>query len=315
MDLFGDLKWRRSLRTFWYVSDICFHPMFLTIFLRPILLGLIFQLLIKPRVWDMNQGRFPIIFDQIMWTRKSSGKFLPRALCLITQEGDVKTHGHNHHLTPVVAFIYLPPMCKLNFGLWTCNPLLKKWNKRHFKMASFFIWARHPTTISGFPTKITWPPSAILNEPAILFSQLVRGFPPKTCDLRISTHFLFLMTSLPVPVTWLPVTWFPVLFTSGFGMWFQLPFTSGFVMWHLSTNHNPPFTPLNQSDFPPKRDQIPYVSVHYYSDDLVILSRSKIGLQNCLNMLSSYCNSWMWSINPKKTSYDLPKTRKKMYWV
>ena len=29
-----------------------------------------------------------------------------------------------------------------------------------------------------------------------------------------------------------------------------------------------------------------------YADDLVILSRSKVGLQNCLNMLSSYCNSW-----------------------
>ena len=35
--------------------------------------------------------------------------------------------------------------------------------------------------------------------------------------------------------------------------------------------------------------------------DLIILSRSKLGLQNCLNMLSSYCNSWMLKINPKKT--------------
>ena len=38
-----------------------------------------------------------------------------------------------------------------------------------------------------------------------------------------------------------------------------------------------------------------------YADDLIILSRSKLGLQNCLNMLSSYCNSWMLKINPKKT--------------
>ena len=30
-----------------------------------------------------------------------------------------------------------------------------------------------------------------------------------------------------------------------------------------------------------------------YADDLVILSRSKTGLQTCLNRLSSYCNSWM----------------------
>ena len=38
-----------------------------------------------------------------------------------------------------------------------------------------------------------------------------------------------------------------------------------------------------------------------YAHDLIILSRSKLGLQNCLNVLSSYCNSWMLRINPKKT--------------
>ena len=38
-----------------------------------------------------------------------------------------------------------------------------------------------------------------------------------------------------------------------------------------------------------------------YADDLIISSRSKLGLQNCLNVLSSYCNSWMLRINPKKT--------------
>ena len=38
-----------------------------------------------------------------------------------------------------------------------------------------------------------------------------------------------------------------------------------------------------------------------YADDLIILSRSKIGLQNCLNALSSYCETWMLKINPKKT--------------
>ena len=31
----------------------------------------------------------------------------------------------------------------------------------------------------------------------------------------------------------------------------------------------------------------------FYADDLIILSRSKLGLQNSLNKLSSYCNSWM----------------------
>ena len=38
-----------------------------------------------------------------------------------------------------------------------------------------------------------------------------------------------------------------------------------------------------------------------YADDLIILSRSKTGLQNCLNTLSSFCTSWMLKINPKKT--------------
>ena len=33
----------------------------------------------------------------------------------------------------------------------------------------------------------------------------------------------------------------------------------------------------------------------------MILTRSKIGLQNCLETLSSYCRSWMLNINPKKT--------------
>ena len=46
-----------------------------------------------------------------------------------------------------------------------------------------------------------------------------------------------------------------------------------------------------------------------HADDLVILSRSKMGLQNCLDTLSSYCSTWMVSIKPKKKqSYDLSKT-------
>ena len=35
-------------------------------------------------------------------------------------------------------------------------------------------------------------------------------------------------------------------------------------------------------------------------DNLVILSRAKIGPQNCLNTLSPYCSTWLLSINPKK---------------
>jgi len=38
-----------------------------------------------------------------------------------------------------------------------------------------------------------------------------------------------------------------------------------------------------------------------YADDLIILSRSKTGVQNCLNTLSSYCKTWMLKVNPKKT--------------
>ena len=37
------------------------------------------------------------------------------------------------------------------------------------------------------------------------------------------------------------------------------------------------------------------------ADDLIISSRSKTGLQNCPDKLSSFCTSWMMKINPKKT--------------
>ena len=37
-----------------------------------------------------------------------------------------------------------------------------------------------------------------------------------------------------------------------------------------------------------------------YADDLIILSRCKTGLQNCLNTLATFCNTWMLSVNPKK---------------
>ena len=37
-----------------------------------------------------------------------------------------------------------------------------------------------------------------------------------------------------------------------------------------------------------------------YADDLVILSRSKVGLQNCLNQLNDWCKKWMMHVNMKK---------------
>ena len=44
-----------------------------------------------------------------------------------------------------------------------------------------------------------------------------------------------------------------------------------------------------------------------YADDLIILSRSKTGLQNCLDKLSSFCTSWMMKINPKNKNYVFQK--------
>jgi hypothetical protein len=38
-----------------------------------------------------------------------------------------------------------------------------------------------------------------------------------------------------------------------------------------------------------------------YADDLVILSQSQSGLQNCLNQLHNWCKKWLMKINTKKT--------------
>ena len=38
-----------------------------------------------------------------------------------------------------------------------------------------------------------------------------------------------------------------------------------------------------------------------WADDIILLSETKEGLQNCLNNLSSYCKKWRLEINPKKT--------------
>ena len=37
-----------------------------------------------------------------------------------------------------------------------------------------------------------------------------------------------------------------------------------------------------------------------YVDDLIIFSRSKIELQNCLNNLDSFCSTWLLEVNLKK---------------
>ena len=48
---------------------------------------------------------------------------------------------------------------------------------------------------------------------------------------------------------------------------------------------------------------------------LLLLSRSKLGLQNCLNKLSSYCISWMLKINPKKTKIMVFQKGTKKMWL
>ena len=48
-----------------------------------------------------------------------------------------------------------------------------------------------------------------------------------------------------------------------------------------------------------------------YADDLVILSRSKTALQNCLNALSLYCDKWRLKINLKKTKIIIFQKRPK----
>ena len=48
-----------------------------------------------------------------------------------------------------------------------------------------------------------------------------------------------------------------------------------------------------------------------YADDLIILSRSKVDLQNCLNTLYSFSTSWMLDINSKKTKIMIFQKRAK----
>jgi hypothetical protein len=38
-----------------------------------------------------------------------------------------------------------------------------------------------------------------------------------------------------------------------------------------------------------------------YADDLIILSQSKSGLQNCLHQLNEWCRKWLMEVNTKKT--------------
>ena len=51
-----------------------------------------------------------------------------------------------------------------------------------------------------------------------------------------------------------------------------------------------------------------------YADDLVLLSKSKEGLQNCINTVSEFCNKWHMNVNEKKSKIMIfsKKTCKKV---
>lgn len=57
---------------------------------------------------------------------------------------------------------------------------------------------------------------------------------------------------------------------------------------------------LDDTCDPVKLDKSP-LSCLFYADDLVLMSKSITGLQNCLNILENYCGNWKLKINIKKT--------------
>jgi hypothetical protein len=47
------------------------------------------------------------------------------------------------------------------------------------------------------------------------------------------------------------------------------------------------------------------ISYLAYPDDIVIMSQSSTGLQNCLNIFSQYCEHWKLNINPEKSKVTI----------
>ena len=43
------------------------------------------------------------------------------------------------------------------------------------------------------------------------------------------------------------------------------------------------------------------INILFYADDLLFISRSKVGLQSCLDHLQSFCSTWHKEVNLKKT--------------
>ena len=66
-----------------------------------------------------------------------------------------------------------------------------------------------------------------------------------------------------------------------------------------------PHTLTSEGNDPILLDNTISLSCLKYADDLVIMSTSKNGLQNCLNNLETYCDKWKLEINTKKTKIML----------
>jgi hypothetical protein len=62
---------------------------------------------------------------------------------------------------------------------------------------------------------------------------------------------------------------------------------------------------FDQNCFPITLDKIS-INCLMFADDLLLLSETPEGLQNCIDKLNSYCNRWQLSINIQKTQV-IPK--------
>ena len=62
------------------------------------------------------------------------------------------------------------------------------------------------------------------------------------------------------------------------------------------------FSPSDHSCFPVKLKSVS-LNCLLYADDLILMSETDTGIQNCLNKLYVYCKKWCLQINMKKTQY------------
>ena len=62
------------------------------------------------------------------------------------------------------------------------------------------------------------------------------------------------------------------------------------------------FSPSDHSCFPVKLKSVS-LNCLLYADDLLLMSETETGIQNCLNKLHVYCKKWCLKINMKKTQY------------